>query len=102
MRIKQLKMSLNSDDESYITDNNPIIYMYITASDSWGNEEQGIGPSYSALAILTDINGVIKKRLNIVLDSEGYTKWDGSNKAILQMFLDKYNFLELDSEQEGE
>lgn len=70
-------------------------YMYITASDSWGNEEQNIPPVYDAIAVLTDSKGVIKKRLTVNLAGEDYANWDCTNQTVLQMFLDKYDFLKL-------
>lgn len=95
MKIKPIKNSVNTEDESFVTDDNPMVYMFVSASDSWGNEHQGVDASYSAIGLLTDENGVIKKRLSVELVGEDYLKWDGNNKTILQMFLDKYDYLQI-------
>lgn len=89
MKIKPIKISIENTEEQYA------INMYITASDSWGNEEQNVIHSYDAVAILTDINNVIRKRLFVSLTGDEYSNWDGSNNTILKMFLKKYDFLEL-------
>jgi hypothetical protein len=78
-----------------ITDTKDAINMYVTASDSWGNEDEGKGHSYEAIAVLTDEDGIIKRRLNVSLYDEAYNNWDGSNTTILDMFLLKYPFLKI-------
>lgn len=74
------------------------INFYVTASDSWGNPEQSQIATYNAIGILTDENGVIKKRLTVTLTGDDYYKWDGTNVTILKMFLDKYDFLKISDE----
>jgi hypothetical protein len=89
MKIQPTKISIDHTEEQYAA------FMYITASDSWGNEEESAPKSYNAIAILKDIQGVVRKRLEVSLVGTDYEKWDGSNQTILQMFLDKYEWLKL-------
>ena len=87
MKIQPIRIS--------ITDTKDVVNMYISASDSWGNEEQNQPPSYDAIALLTDEDGNLKKRLSVHISGDDYNKWDNTNATILKMFLDKYNFLKL-------
>ena len=78
-----------------ITDSTMAENMYITATDSWGNESQNSIPCYQAIATLTDESGFIRKKLTMTLSGEDYMNWDGQNKTILELFLNRYSWLKI-------